>query len=356
MRLVSRLLVLTAVLGLAFSPSTATFAADLPKRITFATFPVGSGNYAIGNALAKVASENGPIMVVTRPGASASAWVGTCNDKGLPEIGLVHILDAWWAFSGKLSPEPLEGDPYGVKPFYNPNPNLRMLIGGPSMWVGPVARADKDWKYFSDAKGSKLAGGFSAHPGAYAGLVALLAADGLSEARDFNLISVATSNASVKAFAEGRADLALGSVGNAAITEANATKPVRFLNVSSDPESVRKAQKAFPGARIATYTGRTSGIAEDTTMLTYPMVVVTSTHLSDDTAYTLTKTWWENYEKTWPIYAGCQGWEAKDFVIRNATIPYHDGAIRFFKEVGAWDADMDRIQSELLAGGYPFLN
>lgn len=62
-------------------------------------------------------------------------------------------------------------------------------------------------------------------------------------------------------------------------------------------------------------------------MLTYPMLVVASTHMPDEVAYTLTKTWWEHHRETWPVYSGCSGWTDKDFVVRNATIPYHEGAI-----------------------------
>lgn len=329
--------------------------AELPKRITFATLQIGSGNSSIANALAKVASEHLNMLVVTRPGSGPSAWVGTMNSKGSPEIGLMHILDTWWAFSGKVSPVPLPGEPYGSKPFYPPNPNLRMLIAGPSQWVGIIANADKPWRSIADAKGASLAGGFSAHVGAYAGLVALLASENLNEIKDFNLVTVASSNASVKAYGEGRADLALASVGNASVTEANATRPVRFLNANTSPEGIANAQKTFPGACVATYTGSAPGIDGPTALLSYPMLVVTSTHMSDEVAYALTKVWWENYQETWPVYSGCQGWSSKDFVIKNATIPYHEGAIRFFREAGVWTEEMDRIQSELLAGKYPFL-
>lgn len=345
-------------LALVAAPGVPARAAEqaLPKRITFVTLPIGSGNYSIANALAKVAFQHSGMMVVTRPGSGASAWVGSTNAKGTPEMGLMHVLDAWWAFSGKLSPTPLPGDPYGVEPFYPPNPNLRMLIAGPRQWVGLLTEAAKPWKTVAEAKGATLAGGFSAHPGAYAGLVALLSAANLQEQRDFRLISVATSNASIKAYGEGRAELALGSVGNAAVSEANATRPLRFLNASTAPEDMARARAAFPGSHIAIYPEHAPGVEPNTALLTYPMLVVASTHMPDEAAYALTKAWWEHHQETWPVYSGCKGWTDKDFVVRNATIPYHEGAIRFFREVGAWSPEMDRIQAELLDGKYPFLN
>ena len=350
---------LSAALALAMltAPCFSAGAADgnLPKRITFATFPMGSGNYSIGNALAKVASQHSGILVVTRPGSGASAWVGMTNDKGSPELGIVHIFEAWWAFSGKVSPVPLPGDPYGTKPFYQPNPNLRLLIAGPRQWVSLITEKTKPWKTVADAKGATLAGGFSAHFGAYSGLVASLSSAGLDEKNDFKLITVPTSNASVKAFGEGRADVALASAGTAVVSEANANRPVRFLNIPTDPEAILRVKAAFPGAEVAVCPKRVPGIEEETTLIAYPMAIVGSIHMTEETAYALTKTWWEHYQETWAVYKGCEGWSNKDFVIRNATIPYHDGAIRFFKEVGAWDADMDARQAELLAGKYPFL-
>jgi hypothetical protein len=35
-------------------------------------------------------------------------------------------------------------------------------------------------------------------------------------------------------------------------------------------------------------------------------------------------------------------------VTKTATVPYHPGAVKFYKEVGAWGAEMDGVQKKLL--------
>ena len=334
------------------------FAADgkLPKRLTMASLAIGTSNNAMANALAKVATEHSGMLVVTRPASSASFWIKTTNDKGTPEIGFAHILDVWWAFSGKLSPEPLPDSPYGEVPFYDESRNLRLLVAGPRMWVGILAPKEKPWKNLTDARGARLAGGFTAHAGGYAGLVGALALENLKEKTDFTMIPVPTANAGTTAMSEGRVELAMQTVGNALVSEVNSRMEVHFLDMPHDKDSIARLHRVFPGSDVGLYTGRAPGLEKDTWLMSYPMAVTASTHMSDDVAYALVKSWWEHYEDTWNIHVSCKDWNREQFVLRNTTIPYHPGAIRFFKEQGVWDEEMDAYQQELLEGKYPFLH
>jgi TRAP-type uncharacterized transport system substrate-binding protein len=77
--------------------------------------------------------------------------------------------------------------------------------------------------------------------------------------------------------------------------------------------------------------------------------------MSDEVAYTLVKTWAENWKELEPIHPQLRGWRPEVFVQKLATIPYHPGAIKFFKENGLWSPEMDRAQEMLLRGELPFL-
>lgn len=43
-----------------------------------------------------------------------------------------------------------------------------------------------------------------------------------------------------------------------------------------------------------------------------------------------------------------RAWRRERMVSQKATIPYHPGAIRFFKESGAWSKEMEDLQAKLL--------
>ena len=347
--------VFIAIILLPFNATAAQEKKGLPKRISFASHRVGTSNNAITTALCKVATENSGILVVAKPGSGAAAWIHPMNKTGKPELGFAHILDVWWGYSGKLSPTPLPGNPFGTKPFYSKSPNLRVLIAGPRLSVGTITKADAPFKTLRQAKGKRLAGGFVAHIGAYATLVAMLANQDLTE-KDFKVITVAHPKAGINGIIEGRVDVAIASVGMPFVTEANAKIGVVFQHLSEDPQDVKRLKEYFPGGTVKVRKPGPPGLKVPTPLLTYPLMVATSTHLSNEVAYVLVKAWWENYKDTWSLHPACKGWTSDDFVAKNTTVPYHPGAIRFFKEKGAWNPEMDNIQERLLKGEYPFLD
>jgi len=328
----------------------------LPERISYASHKVGSTHHGIVTALSKVASENSEMMVVVSPGTGPSAWVPVMNMTGKPELGSAHILDAWWAWTGKITPKPLPGDPLGTKPFYSPgNPNLRILMAGPRMSTGFMVRDDSPFKTVKDLVGKRVGLGYLALPAAYATLVADVYNADLS-VDDFVEVKVSHPVDGVRALMEGRIDATNAAIGMAVGAEADAKIGIRFLPASMDPADVKRAQEVFPGGTYVVQPAGPPGMKEAMPMWTYPVMCVTSVHLSDAVAYELLRVWTENYEETWPLHPACKGWEPKLFVMKNITVPYHDGAIKFYKEKGLWSAEMDTVQERLLKGEYPFLD
>jgi len=327
----------------------------LPARITFATHAVGTSHHGWVTALSKVASEHTAIMVVVSPTAGPPAWVPLMNTTGKPELGSAHTMDAWWAYTGKVSPTPVPGQMLGTKPFYEPSPNLRVLFAGPRMATGFLVRADSPIKTAKDLVGKRVASGYLAQPSALVSMVADVLNAGITTLEDFVQVKVPGPVPGVKAVQEGRADATNAAVGMGAVAEADASVGVRFLPGSMDPKDIKKATNVYPGGTYKVWKPGPAGIKVDTPLWTYVAFGMTSVHLPDAVAYELLTAWWKYYEETWPLHPACRGWTSEMFVIKDTTVPYHPGAIKFYKEKRVWDAAMDKVQERLLKGEYPFL-
>ncbi len=352
-------LMVTAFLLMTLSATSAPAAPskpELPSRIAFASHAVGTSHHGWVTALSKVATDHNPIMVVVSPTAGPPAWVPLMNSTGKPELGSAHTMDGWWAYTGKVSPTPVPGQMLGTKPFYKPNPNLRVLAVGPRLATGFVVRADSPIKTAKDLVGKRVASGYLAQPSALVSMIADVRNAGINTLEDFVQVKVPGPVPGVKAVMEGRADATNAAVGMGAVAEADAAVGVRFLPGFTTAEAIKRSTDVYPGGTYKIWKAGPAGIKVDTPLWTYPTFCMTSIYLPDAVAYELLTAWWKYYEETWPLHPACKGWTSDMFVIKDSTVPYHNGAIKFFKEKGVWDASMGKVQERLLKGEYPFLD
>jgi len=345
-------LVFAAVLLVA--PRQASSQQPLPRSINFGTHAVGTVFNAVGTGLAKVATDRGPIRVIVQPFSGPPAWVPTMNREGKPEIGIINVVDAWQAYTGKLTPRPLPAGSPEMKPPYTPQPNLRLLKLGTNLFAGILVRADSPIKSLADLKGKRLTWDFPAFPPNILSGLSVLATGGVSH-QDIAPVPVPEVVSGVRALMEGRVDGAIAAVGMGIVSEADARVGVRFLPAGQEPEGVRVAQGIMPGGNVILRRSGPAGLKADTPLWSYGIAVVASTHMSEETAYTILKTWWEHWKELEPVHPQFRGWNPDVFVQDIATIPYHSGAIKLYKEKGKWTANMVRNQEALLRGELPFL-
>ena len=78
-------------------------------------------------------------------------------------------------------------------------------------------------------------------------------------------------------------------------------------------------------------------------------LVLARESLSDDVVYLITKVLWEHYKELVPIHGSFKSWNNTNFMrLEGVSLPYHQGAIRFYKEKGVWTPEMDKVQRRLL--------
>jgi uncharacterized protein len=94
--------------------------------------------------------------------------------------------------------------------------------------------------------------------------------------------------------------------------------------------------------------GTATAILKDTHFLTNDIYLVAAKELSDEAAYEIVKTLWAHNQELGEASPILKSWRRERMVSQNAVIAYHPGAVRFFKEAGAWSKEMDTLQARLL--------
>lgn len=311
----------------------------LPKTLTFATNPIGSMQNSVGTGLASVMSKHLPTLVKVMPTTGTREWF-PMTATGEVDMG---ILNSWDAKMGRLGRGDYKAATAGKgAPIY-------LLTSGCRARNGVVVAESSGIKKGTDLKGKRYVGVFTGSAGITAQATAALANWEL-KTTDVRMINVPGVEAGVRAIIEGHADgTGSTSIGMGVIAELDAGKGARYLSFDPSPEAVKRMQEYFPCSvvQIKPAPGLI-GVREPIYVSTYDFYCVASEKLSDYAAYCIVKTLWEYDKELAPIHVMLKDWTRDRYVTTNATIPYHPGAINFYKEIGAWKSEMDNLQRQLL--------
>ncbi len=307
--------------------------AAMPRAMAFATHPVGSLFYTLGSGLAKLFSSQLPTTVSVQPFTSAGAWFPMMNSGELM-LGIMNNYDPWAAYRA-------------IDPFKDKYSGLRLLFTGGSLRLGYLVAAKSDFKTVSDLKGKRAAYG-KGMPGQRFWAEAVLEAGGLKIGPDVTAVPTPNIVDPVRAIMDGRADAGAAAIGMAVVQEAAAKLGgVRYLPAATTPEQERIVENAGPCDVCVAKRGP-PGIAVDTPLVCMKINVMASQHLSEEAAYQLVKTVWDHNKELVQIHGAFREWTHDQMAYKKPVIPYHSGAIKFFKEQGLWTPDHEKAQNQLL--------
>ncbi len=320
-----RLLVAFLLLGLAL--------AQKPK-VTIATGGIGGVYFYYGTALAEIWNKAGVAEAqAIQTAASIDNLLLLENRTGGGTYYCATVLpdSAYLAYTGEH--ERFRG---------RPAQNVRILFAMYPNFLHIVTREGSGIRILYDLKGRRVSTGA---PGSGTEVEALLVlqAAGMSP-KDFAKQERLGVQESANALAEGNLDAFFWSGGlpTGAVAElaaALARKGQRLQLVPIDPQGTvaQLFQRRFPGLSApgvipkGVYNTRT-----DTPTLSFWNLFVCHASLPPEAAYALTKATFENLAALRTAVA-----PARDTTLENAirfvrgTIPYHEGALRYFREVGA---------------------
>jgi TRAP transporter TAXI family solute receptor len=312
---------------------------ELPRVLTLATHPIGTMLNSVGTGLGTVLSKYLQTLVKVMPTTGPIEWL-SLTATGEVNMG---VLNDWDSKMGRLG----KGD-YKAATGGKGAPVYLLCCGAPAI-NGVLVSERSGIKKSTDIKGKKYVGFFTGSAGITAQARAALANFGL-EIKDIKMIVVPGVEAGVRAIIEGRADVTGSTnIGMSVISELDAGKGARYISFDPSPEAVKRMQEYFPCYLVQVVPGPgLTGVREPVYLMAYNFYLVGSERLSDDVAYSIIKTLWEHNKELGPIHVRLKDWTKDRFVTNKATIPYHPGAINFYKEVGAWGTEMDNLQRQLL--------
>lgn len=199
--------------------------------------------------------------------------------------------------------------------------DIKALFPIPSLTMHFVVDSDSGINEFADLEGRTLLlgkGSFGAREGAK--YLKLFGLEG-----KVNIADVELSNA-VPALKNGQIDgfVTAGSYPAPNVIEAAAGAGVRVLSLTEEQVTATKRTRLVIPA--GTYAGQETDIV--TTSL--PVVAYTTRQMDDETAYTLTKTFWDSREK---MAATAAWWAAvSPDMLNNISTEIHPGAIKLYNE------------------------
>lgn len=291
----------------------------LPRTAAIGTNPAGTGAHAIASALAAVASKATPVAAKVQPYNGPNAWMPLL-ESGELEMGIINILDSHMAATGTGN-------------YKSAYPSVRVISGGVFPFTaGIIVRDKSDAKQISDLKGKRMAWDYGGHAINQTWQNAVMEAGGL-KASDVAQVRVSNLNDGIRNVPEGKVDASFTAVGIGVVEEANAMEPIRFLSMPNT-DAANKILARY-GASVVKSDPAT-GIKGDTYVIGYPLQLVSSAKVSDKTVATLLKAWWDHLAELQTIHPLLKRWTKDTQALTNFTVPYHSGAVRFYKEVGLW--------------------
>jgi len=289
------------------------------EQLSIATGGTGGVYYPMGGGLAEVINNH-------VEGYSATAEV---TGASVENMGLIATGDADLALA---LADTVAQSYTGTGRFEGQQ--LPMVRGLASMYANMiqiVALEGSGITSLEDLKGKRVSIG-APGSGTEVNAEAILTANGISyddiEEQRLNF------NETADALANGDIDAGFWSVGapTSSILNLSTTNDIVLLALSDD--EIAKAREADATFAETTLPGGSyTGIDEDITVLGIPNVLVVSSEMSDDLAYSITKAMFENVSDLQAVHPAANE-TTPEFTMTATPVPLHPGAIRYYEEAG----------------------
>lgn len=302
--------------------------------IRIGTSSIGADYYilavAIGELLAKYESINATVEPI---GGSHANIFGLAADK--VEFAIVNASAAYDGF-------------HGAEPFPGPQP-LRLIAQGHTTYRFIVVRRNENISTPEGLRGKTIIAQRRAMPEIEAVGNALLNISQL-QTEDVRFVGTVDTVQVEEALRAGTVAGAVmpGSVDQPALMGLLRDEIVDFLYL--DDASVTAMMADLPAIFLKDVipAGSFPGQTQDLVALGLNVYFVSDESMPEDIVYRTIKTVHENYDEFTNYFSSAAAWTVEN-ALREPRIPYHPGAIRYYREIGAWTDEMESLHNSLLS-------
>ena len=304
------------------------------RQVTIGTNPAGTHSYVVAGAVARLLQDETGIRSIIRPFSGSSVYMPLLH-RGEITLGMNTNIDSYLVYTGR--------EPYNVA-----MSNVRLLARAFPLYMMYMVRGDSDLHRIEDLRGRRVVVSIRANRALEFLFRAILATGGLS-GDDFDEITVGGLADGARLLTEGRVDAVAIGVDTALTLQAHATIDggVRYLTMGQDEA---RLSEVMPGSKVspAPLGPVTEGPGDVPRVSEISHYINTGAHLAEEDAYLLTRTIHENWQMLRENYAMLASVSPEGLAPADSPIPYHEGSIRYFREVGLWTEAHEENQAALL--------
>ncbi|MEX0738286.1 MAG: TAXI family TRAP transporter solute-binding subunit [Pseudohongiella sp.] len=309
---------------------------DMPRTVAWSAYPTGTGGYSQAVAIGNILQRQYGVNLRVVPGRNDVSRLATLN------AGRVHM-----SAGGSEAVYAQEGILNFASRIWGPQPIRAVLSNySTSCSFSLATAADADIREVEDIRGKRVTWVQGA-PSLNNALTALLSYASLTW-DDVEMVEVGGYNASIDAVINNRADVAGGACNSPPFLRLE-TSPRGLYWVEFSPddaEAVTRVRNRLPWyvPHVATE-GPAIDEDEGINVFTsaYPLLVAMD-DADANMVYGMTKVIALHYDEYKNSAPGANGWRIHGQQLENAFIPYHEGAIRYFREIGIWTPEAEANQ------------
>jgi TRAP transporter TAXI family solute receptor len=332
-----RILASVAAIAVAMGLAGAHPADAKMKRITIGSNPAGSAYFLLAGGFAKLFQEKLKIRSTGQPHAGSSVYL-PLMDKGEITLGINSSLDSGMAVAG-------------TAPYKKRMQNVRMIA---RVWILPYSYMVKESsgiKTLADLRGKRVIVKVKTNVSLAQTNRTMLATAGLT-VKDVQAVDSGGVVAGINMVVENRAVATTIALAMPAMRKTHATVPGGLRILPLGP----KATDAFMEKGIAgLYTMKAKPskrwpfVKSPITIAAFDSYLNAGSQVDAKDAYALAKTLHTNWKGLQKDYGPLRGVPQNALATSQNVMPYHPGAVKYYKEAGLWTAANAARQAKVMA-------